>query len=108
MMRVVVVTEANRGIGRELARQLVLGDDAVVLTARQLADAELAAADLQTVRVALEVNLLGAWQTTLTCMLAGELRGDRVLVAVCPGWVATAAVHYCSSAVGQAVALVSP
>ena len=67
------------------------------------------------VREALEVNLLGAWQTSLTLlpllwasghgrivnvskaalnaltrMLAGELRRDRILVnAVCPGWVAT-------------------
>jgi NAD(P)-dependent dehydrogenase (short-subunit alcohol dehydrogenase family) len=119
MTRIVLVTGANRGIGRELARQLALRGDAVVLTARELAKAERAAAalpgqqrvlarldvtdpasiervaadltgrygrldalvnnaaihydtwqqastaDLRVVREALEVNLLGAWQTSL-------------------------------------------
>ena len=46
MPRVVLVTGANRGIGRELARQLALRGDAVVLTARDLAKAEQAAATL--------------------------------------------------------------
>jgi NAD(P)-dependent dehydrogenase (short-subunit alcohol dehydrogenase family) len=129
--RVVLVTGANRGIGRELARQLALrGDAAVVLTARDLAKAERAAAalpgqervlarrlnvtdpasieqvaadldrlygrldvlvnnaaihydtwqrastaDLQVVREALEVNLLGAWQTSL--ILLPLLRRSR-------------------------------
>jgi NAD(P)-dependent dehydrogenase (short-subunit alcohol dehydrogenase family) len=123
MTRVVLVTGANRGIGRELARQLALRGDAVVLTARDLTKAEQAAAalpghqrvlarrldvtdpasvqqvaadldrrdgrldvlvnnaaihydtwqqastaDLQIVREALEVNLLGAWQTSLTLL----------------------------------------
>jgi NAD(P)-dependent dehydrogenase (short-subunit alcohol dehydrogenase family) len=90
---VVLVTGANRGIGRALAKQLALRGDAVVLTARDhLARAEWAAAplgghtgrygrldalvnnaaihydtwqhastaNLQVVREALEVNLLGA------------------------------------------------
>jgi NAD(P)-dependent dehydrogenase (short-subunit alcohol dehydrogenase family) len=120
MTRVVLVTGANRGIGRELARQLALRGDTVVLTARDLAKAERTAAalpghervlarrldvtdpasiqrvaadldrrygrldvlvnnaaihydtwqqastaDLRVVREALEVNLLGAWQTSL-------------------------------------------
>jgi NAD(P)-dependent dehydrogenase (short-subunit alcohol dehydrogenase family) len=123
MMRVVLVTGANRGIGQEVARQLALRGDTVVLTARDLAKAEQAAAalpgqervlatrlevtdpasieqvaadldrrhgrldvlvnnaaihydswqqastaDLQVVRAALEVNLLGAWQTSLTLL----------------------------------------
>jgi NAD(P)-dependent dehydrogenase (short-subunit alcohol dehydrogenase family) len=124
MTRVVLVTGANRGIGRELARQLASRGDAVVLTARDLAKAEEAAAaalpshghllarrldvtdpasiaqvaadlegrygrldvlvnnaaihydiwqqastaDLQVVKEALEVNLLGAWQTSLTLL----------------------------------------
>jgi NAD(P)-dependent dehydrogenase (short-subunit alcohol dehydrogenase family) len=122
MTRVVLVTGANRGIGHELARQLALRGDALVLTARDLAKAERAAAvlpgqrvlarrldvtdpasiqqvaadlnrrfgrldvlvnnaaihydswqqastaDLQVVREALEVNLLGAWQTSLTLL----------------------------------------
>ncbi len=123
MTRVVLVTGASRGIGRELAWQLALRGDAVVLTARELAKAEQAAAalpghghllarrldvtdpasiqqvaadldrrygrldvlvdnaaihydtwqqastaDLQVIREALEVNLLGAWQTALTLL----------------------------------------
>jgi short chain dehydrogenase len=44
--RVVLVTGANRGIGHELARQLTLRGDAVVLTARDLTKAERAAAAL--------------------------------------------------------------
>jgi NAD(P)-dependent dehydrogenase (short-subunit alcohol dehydrogenase family) len=130
MTRVVLVTGANRGIGRELARQLALRGDVVVLTARDLAKAEQAAAalpgqdrvlarrldvtdpatieqvaadldrrygrldvlvnnaaihydtwqlasdaDLGVVREALEVNLVGAWQTSLT--LLPLLRASR-------------------------------
>jgi NAD(P)-dependent dehydrogenase (short-subunit alcohol dehydrogenase family) len=128
--RVVLVTGANRGIGRELAQQLSLRGDIVVLTARDLDKAERAAAplrgqervlarrldvtdpasiqqvaadltsryghldvlvnnaaihydtwqqastaDLQVVREALEVNVLGAWQTSLT--LLPLLRASR-------------------------------
>ena len=128
--RVVLVTGANRGIGRELAQQLSLRGDIVVLTARDLDKAERAAAplrgqervlarrldvtdpasiqqvaadltsryghldvlvnnaaihydtwqqastaDLQIVREALEVNVLGAWQTSLT--LLPLLRASR-------------------------------
>jgi NAD(P)-dependent dehydrogenase (short-subunit alcohol dehydrogenase family) len=46
MTRVVLVTGANRGIGQELARQLALRGDTVVLTARDLAKAERAADSL--------------------------------------------------------------
>jgi NAD(P)-dependent dehydrogenase (short-subunit alcohol dehydrogenase family) len=46
MTRIVLVTGANRGIGQELARQLVLRGDTVVLTARDLAKAERTAATL--------------------------------------------------------------
>jgi len=120
MTRVVLVTGANRGVGQELARQLALRGDVVVLTARDLGKAERTAAalpghervlarrldvtdpasiqrvaadldrrygrldvlvnnaaihydtwqqastaDLRVVREALEVNVLGAWQTSL-------------------------------------------
>jgi NAD(P)-dependent dehydrogenase (short-subunit alcohol dehydrogenase family) len=137
MMRVVLVTGANRGIGRELARQLALRGDAVVLTARDLDKAERAAAalpgqervlarrldvtdpgsveqvaadldrrygrldvlvnnaaihydtwqrantaDLRVVREALEVNLLGAWQTSLILLPLLRASGHARIVNV--------------------------
>jgi NAD(P)-dependent dehydrogenase (short-subunit alcohol dehydrogenase family) len=137
MTRVVLVTGANRGIGQELARQLVLRGDTVVLTARDLAKAERTAAtlpdrqrvlarrldvtdpatieqvaadldrrhgrldvlvnnaaihydtwqqastaDLQVVREALEANLLGAWQTSLTFLPLLRASGHGRIVNV--------------------------
>ena len=137
MTRVVLVTGANRGIGHELARRLALRGDALVLTARDLAKAERAAAalpgqqrvlarrldvtdpgsiqqvaadlerrygrldvlvnnaaihydsrqqastaDLQVVREALEVNLLGAWQTALTLLALLRRSGHGRIVNV--------------------------
>jgi NAD(P)-dependent dehydrogenase (short-subunit alcohol dehydrogenase family) len=137
MTRVVLVTGANRGIGRELARQLALRGDVVVLTARELAKAERAAAalpgqervlarrlevtdpasieqvaadldrrygrldvlvnnaaihydtwqqasaaDLQVVREALEVNLVGAWRTSLTLLPLLRASGHGRIVNV--------------------------
>jgi len=137
MARVVLVTGANRGIGRELARQLALRGDFVVLTARDLAKAEQAAAtlpahqrvlarqldvsdpasieqvaadlnrryghldvlvnnaaihydtwqqvttaDLGVVREALEVNLLGAWQTSLSLLPLLRASGHGRIVNV--------------------------
>src|SRR5512133_1721064 len=137
MTRVVLVTGANRGIGRELAGQLARRGDTVILTARDLAKAEQAAAtlpghqrvlarrlevsdpasiaqvaadldhrygrldvlvnnaaihhdtwqqastaDLRVVREALEVNLLGAWQTTLTLLPLLRRSGHGRIVSV--------------------------
>src|SRR5512132_2586876 len=137
MTRVVLVTGANRGIGRELARQLALRGDPVVLTARDLAKAERATAalpghqhvlarrlevtdpasiaqvaahldrrygrldvlvnnaaihydtwqhastaDLPIVREALEVNLVGAWQTSLTLLPLLRASGHGRIVNV--------------------------
>jgi NAD(P)-dependent dehydrogenase (short-subunit alcohol dehydrogenase family) len=137
MTRVVLVTGANRGIGRELARQLARRGEVVVLTARELAKAERTAAalpghervlarrldvtdptsiaqvaadldrrygrldalvnnaaihydtwqqastaDLQVVREALEVNLLGAWQTSLSLLPLLRASGHGRIVNV--------------------------
>jgi NAD(P)-dependent dehydrogenase (short-subunit alcohol dehydrogenase family) len=137
MTRIVLVTGANRGIGRELARQLVARGDTVVLTARDLAKAERAAAtlpdpqrvlarrldvtdpasiaqvaadlnrrhgrldvlvnnaaihydtwqrastaDLEVVTEALEVNLLGAWRTSLTLLPMLRASGHGRIVNV--------------------------
>jgi NAD(P)-dependent dehydrogenase (short-subunit alcohol dehydrogenase family) len=46
MARIVLVTGANRSIGREVARQLAIRGDTVVLTARDGAKAERTAAEL--------------------------------------------------------------
>ena len=46
MNRIVVVTGANRGIGREVARQLADQGDVVYLTARRLVDAETTVGEL--------------------------------------------------------------
>jgi NAD(P)-dependent dehydrogenase (short-subunit alcohol dehydrogenase family) len=137
MTRVVLVTGANRGIGQELARQLALRGDDVVLTARDLGKAERTAAalpgrervlvrrldvtdpasveevaaeldrrygrldvlvnnaavhydtwqrastaDLQVVREALEVNLLGAWQASLILLPLLRASGHGRIVNV--------------------------
>jgi NAD(P)-dependent dehydrogenase (short-subunit alcohol dehydrogenase family) len=137
MTRVVLVTGANRGVGQELARQLALRGDVVVLTARDLGKAERTAAalpghervlarrldvtdpasiqrvaadldrrygrldvlvnnaaihydtwqqastaDLRVVREALEVNLLGAWQTSLTLLPLLRASGHGRIVNV--------------------------
>jgi NAD(P)-dependent dehydrogenase (short-subunit alcohol dehydrogenase family) len=137
MTRVVLMTGANRGIGWELARQLALRGDVVLLTARDLAKAERAAAalpggkqvlarrldvtdpasiqqvaadldrrygrldvlvnnaavhydtwqrastaDLGVVREALEVNLLGAWQASLSLLPLLRASGHGRIVNV--------------------------
>jgi NAD(P)-dependent dehydrogenase (short-subunit alcohol dehydrogenase family) len=75
MTPVVLVTGANRGLGHELARQLALRGDASssppVISTRPSGPqppCQASTADLQVVREALEVNLLGAWQTALTLL----------------------------------------
>ncbi|MDG3043747.1 SDR family NAD(P)-dependent oxidoreductase [Bacillus sp. B6(2022)] len=45
-MKVAVVTGGNRGIGKEVCRQLAQDGMLVILTARQIENAELAASDI--------------------------------------------------------------
>ena len=40
MSRIVVITGANRGLGREVARQLALSGDTVIVTGRKRESAE--------------------------------------------------------------------
>jgi NAD(P)-dependent dehydrogenase (short-subunit alcohol dehydrogenase family) len=54
--RIVVVTGANRGIGREVARQLALRGDTLLLGSRDLAKGERAAAELGVRAVRLDVT----------------------------------------------------
>jgi NAD(P)-dependent dehydrogenase (short-subunit alcohol dehydrogenase family) len=118
MTTIALVTGGNRGIGREVCRQLAERGHAVLLTARS-ADAVTRAARAvmvqeflpllrasghgRIVNVSSEAASLASMGSgtpaytaskvalnALTRMLAAELRGDRILVnAVCPGWVAT-------------------
>jgi len=116
---VAIVTGANRGIGREVSRQLAEQGFTVLLTARSLQKAETAAAELDNVNTFIPLlrqsqhprivnvssgggaltgmrggtpaySMTKASLNVLTLMLADELRSDRILVnAICPGWVAT-------------------
>ncbi|MFB4283003.1 MULTISPECIES: SDR family oxidoreductase [unclassified Nonomuraea] len=86
--RVCVVTGANRGIGREVARQLALAGDLVVLTARDLGKAEKAASELG--------ESVGAWQLDVSDpgsveRFAGEVGEAHGRVDVL---VNNAAIHY--------------
>jgi NAD(P)-dependent dehydrogenase (short-subunit alcohol dehydrogenase family) len=60
MVRIAVVTGANRGIGREVARQLAVRGDTVLVTARDQAKADGAAAELRA-GGAVEGELLPWW-----------------------------------------------
>ncbi|WP_433437394.1 SDR family oxidoreductase [Nonomuraea sp. CA-141351] len=86
MTRICVVTGANRGIGLEVARQLALAGDTVVLTARDLRKAEKAAAGLHG---AVEARQLDVSDPGSVERFARELAHDRVDVLV-----NNAAIHY--------------
>lgn len=84
--RVAVVTGANRGIGREVARQLATRGLEVVLTARDPAKAEAAAAALGVRALALDVA-----DDASVAALADRLRDELGRVDVL---VDNAAIHY--------------
>ncbi|MEV0235745.1 SDR family oxidoreductase [Nonomuraea sp. NPDC050786] len=86
MTRVCVVTGANRGIGLEVARQLALAGDTVVLTARDARKAEKAAAGLGG---AVEARQLDVSDAGSVERFARELGHERVDVLV-----NNAAIHY--------------
>ncbi|MEM1418095.1 MAG: SDR family NAD(P)-dependent oxidoreductase [Myxococcota bacterium] len=95
-----LVTGANRGIGRALAERLAHEGPAVVIGARDAAKGEAAAAAIRgaghdatsvvldvasaesVARAARELEAAGV-------VVDGEVRGDVLVNAACPGWVAT-------------------
>jgi NAD(P)-dependent dehydrogenase (short-subunit alcohol dehydrogenase family) len=90
--RVAVVTGANRGIGREVARQLAARGDTVWLTARDLGKAERAAAELAAgAGGRVRVHQLDVADPAGAARLADDLarEHDRVDVLV-----NNAAIHY--------------
>ncbi|WP_217369553.1 SDR family oxidoreductase [Nonomuraea antri] len=88
MSRVCVVTGANRGIGLEVARQLARAGDTVVLTARDLARAEKAAAGLPGTVTARRLDID---EQSSADRLAEDLREEFGRVDVL---VNNAAIHY--------------
>jgi NAD(P)-dependent dehydrogenase (short-subunit alcohol dehydrogenase family) len=94
MARIALVTGANRGIGREVARQLAIRGDTVLLTARDLAKAVRAAAELAAdpaVRVAPLPRRLDVTDEASVERVAADLAdgGGRLDVLV-----NNAAIHY--------------
>ncbi len=90
MIRIVVVTGANRGIGREVASQLAARGDTVLLTARSRAKAEQAATGLARRGTVLPHELDVADPGSAT-RLAETLRADHGRIDVL---VNNAAIHY--------------
>jgi len=94
MSMISLVTGANRGIGREVCRQLAELGHTVILTARDPGPAAEAAQAVLSSEAAWLASMGGGTPAytaskvvlnALTRMLADELRRDRVLVnAVCP------------------------
>ncbi len=76
MNRIAVVTGANRGIGREVARQLAETGDTVYLTARNLADADAAVAALGSPRN-LRSHQLDVTDQGSIDRLAGTIEADH-------------------------------
>jgi NAD(P)-dependent dehydrogenase (short-subunit alcohol dehydrogenase family) len=76
MNRIAVVTGANRGIGREVARQLADQGDVVYLTARRLGDAATAVAELGRV-TNLHAHQLDVTDTASIDLLAARVEAEH-------------------------------
>jgi NAD(P)-dependent dehydrogenase (short-subunit alcohol dehydrogenase family) len=86
--RIVLVTGANRGIGRDVARQLAVRGDTVVVTARDAAAAERTAAELGAASVALRLDVTDAASVAASAAWL-DARFGRL-----DGLVNNAAIHY--------------
>lgn len=91
MSRAVVVTGATRGIGREVARQLAVRGDQVVLAARRAADGHRIAAELAEQGVTVDPRQLDVADPDSVVRFAKELQRDHPSVDVL---VNNAAVNY--------------
>jgi NAD(P)-dependent dehydrogenase (short-subunit alcohol dehydrogenase family) len=89
--RVAVVTGANRGIGREIARQLAAAGDTVILTAREQSKAVVAADALSDAGGAVLVHQLDVTDPASAAALAGFIDGRFGRLDVL---VNNAAIHY--------------
>jgi NAD(P)-dependent dehydrogenase (short-subunit alcohol dehydrogenase family) len=78
--RVAVVTGANRGIGREIARQLAHQGMQVMLTARDAAKAEAVAAELRASQLLVKAHQLNVTDPASVTRLATDLERVDVLV----------------------------
>ncbi len=91
MSRVVVVTGATRGIGREVARQLAVRGDQVVLAARRAADGQRTAAELAEHGVTVDPRELDVADPVSVARFAQQIEADYPSVDVL---VNNAAVNY--------------
>lgn len=81
-MELAIVTGANRGIGLETCRQLGQRGMRVILTARDLAKAETAAAGLTAEGIAVEARWLDVADARSVEAFAARLRDERSVVTV--------------------------
>lgn len=104
--RIVAVTGGNRGIGRELVRQLAARGDTAVLCARSVAKGEQAARELAQQRLpgAILVQHLDVADHDSADRLAGELRQRYGRL---DGLINNAAVHYDTWQAGTSADLVT-
>ena len=88
MTRTVLVTGANRGIGREVARQLVAGGDHVAVTARDLVAAERTATELGPGAVGIQLDVTDQASVDAAARVVEDRFGRLDVI------VNNAAIHY--------------